>query len=134
LFGDVPPLPPNVGTLFALIAWITTCGSYFIFVHRRDARWRLAAIAGSVGTAALALVTLMSSERARGSDRSLVTESLAVHELPALSSSTVAQAVLGEQVRIVAHEGGWDRVSFRDGRDGWVEGRLLQSLEVPAAR
>ncbi len=133
-FGDVPPLPPNVGAGLALFTWLVACGSYLLYVRQRDVRWQQSASGAFATSVVLGLATLISAERARGQDRSLVKEALVVYELPALSASTTAQAVVGEQVRVIAHEGGWDRVSFSDGREGWVEGSLLQSLEVPAAR
>jgi hypothetical protein len=32
-----------------------------------------------------------------------------------------------------ATQGAWSRVAFADDREGWIDARRLESLEVPAA-
>jgi SH3-like domain-containing protein len=42
--------------------------------------------------------------------------------------------VAGETAQLVATQGVWQRIRFSDGREGWMERRRLESLELPAVR
>jgi uncharacterized protein YgiM (DUF1202 family) len=36
----------------------------------------------------------------------------------------------GETARQLSREGGWTRIRFDDGRDGWIESRYVASLSI----
>jgi SH3-like domain-containing protein len=53
---------------------------------------------------------------------------------PAVGAETGVGFVAGETAQLVATRGIWERIRFNDNRDGWVERRVLESLDLPPAR
>jgi hypothetical protein len=61
-----------------------------------------------------------------------VVESGALRTEPALNADVGAAVLAGELADIVARRGAWARVSFDDGRAGWIEAARVHPLDADA--
>jgi hypothetical protein len=78
--------------------------------------------------------TLWLAERLRGERQVVVVAPERLRDAPAVSARPGANVMAAETGTLLASQGVWSRVRFSDQREGWIDGRRLQSLEVPPAR
>jgi hypothetical protein len=132
LLGDVPAVPLGTLSALGLLLWIVG----WTLLGLADRRPGLARLAPRLltGAAVTGLVALVAYERIAGRDQVVVVESDRLRDAPAVGAEPDAIVMTGETARVRASQGVWQRVRFSDGREGWIEGRALQSLEIPAAR
>jgi hypothetical protein len=132
LLGDIPPVPMGALSAIGLLLWIVGWTALAL-------EPRLPGLARSaprlLGVAAVTgLIILWANERIVGKGQVVVVESDRLREAPAVSAEGGAIVMTGETALVRASQGVWRRVRFSDAREGWIEGRALESLEIPAAR
>jgi hypothetical protein len=93
----------------------------------------------AVSMAALVVVglgltaTVTAARRARADALFVVARGDRLRVLPALGADPVAGVTAGEVVVSTDRRGAWRRVRLDDGRDGWLESRILLGLAQPRA-
>lgn len=129
LEGDIPPIPVNGAAALGALLWIAGWG---LAVRRVPARgWSLARTC-VVASVLVGLGTVWLSERLRGERQVVVVSPDALRDAPAMAARRGASLTVGETGRVRATQGAWSRVEFADAREGWIDARRLESLEVPA--
>lgn len=132
LVGDVPPVPVNAAASLGLLLW---CAGWALAAWpaalARRSRLAVTCLAGAVVTAT---GTLWLAERLRGERQVVVVAPERLRDAPAVSARPGANVMAAETGTLLASQGVWSRVRFSDQREGWIDGRRLQSLEVPPAR
>ena len=132
LLGDIPPVPLGVLATLGALLWIVGWARLWLDMRRRaGSRWAPRLLGTAVTVALLALVV---SERLSGRRQLAVLGTDRLRDAPAVGAETGAGVVAGETAQLVATQGVWQRIRFSDGREGWMERRRLESLELPAVR
>jgi hypothetical protein len=123
LLGDVPPLPVDAVALVAVALWMV-------------AWWRRGRPNGMwmVGAITLGGLAVVAAERQAGRRQVVLGAAEVLRDLPAVSGGAGAQVSAGETARLLATQGNWARVRLPDDREGWIDGGLIVSVEVPRAR
>ncbi|MGQ0765868.1 MAG: hypothetical protein ACT4OZ_09395 [Gemmatimonadota bacterium] len=132
--GEIPPISAGIVAGTGLLIWLTGFGLVAWSIRgraRSPTRVSLAAVAGG---GAIVLAALSLQQRIDGNDRVVVVDGDRLRESPAFASSGPvvhgAGIVSGESAVARSREGGWTRIRFDDGRQGWVESRKVRSLSV----
>ncbi|MBC7894183.1 MAG: hypothetical protein H7066_02160, partial [Cytophagaceae bacterium] len=129
LEGDIPPIPVNGAAALGALLWIAG----WVLAMRRGAGggWSLARTC-VVAAMLVGLGSVWLADRLRGDRQVVVVAPDALRDAPAMSARRGAALVVGETGRVRATQGAWSRVQFADAREGWIDARRLESLEVPA--
>ena len=130
LDGDVPPVPLNGAAALGALLWLAG----WAVAARRHATRGTVALPWLVGACLTGVAALWLSERLRGPREVVATSADVLRDAPAVSARPGAALAAGETGRVIATQGTWNRLHLADGREGWLEARGLESLEVPAAR
>lgn len=132
LLGDIPPVPLGALSISGLLLWVV--GWTLIALERRRPGSSRVGSKLLGAAAVVALLVLVGAERLSGRRQVVVLGTDRLRDAPAVGAETGAAVVAGETAQLVATQGVWQRVRFGDGRVGWMERRVLESLELPAAR
>ncbi|MBV6521405.1 MAG: hypothetical protein MNPFHGCM_01541 [Gemmatimonadaceae bacterium] len=128
VFGDVPAIPlsflAGIGALLWFGAWGTLATAPSRPV-RRQAAAGLAACALVVGMAGLHLNDVFSGRHA-----AIVLHGDRLRSAPTLAAESGAEVIPGELAHAVGTQTAWTRVRLRGDRNGWIESRKLESLEL----
>lgn len=131
--GYVPPLPPDLLALAALLLWLAAW--LLLALPPAGAAAVVRPVAGgAVVLAVLGLLgTLELHERLLGRNLGVLRHGLLLVESPLPGARTVASGGAGEVVRFGAREGSWMRVVLDGARAGWVPVSSVLPLERAAA-
>lgn len=132
LLGDIPPVPPGALVALGALLWVTGWGWLAAGTWKRSSVRIVPRVLGA--SVVVALLALVVSERLSGRRQFAVLATDRLRNAPAVIAETGAGVVAGETAQLVATQGVWHKVRFFDGREGWMERRALESLEIPAAR
>jgi len=127
--GNVLPIPPEYPAVAAIFLWVVGWIALALRSRRRDS---------SIGPALTALgVAVLLGGATVVLDRLLDPSNLAVVRadsplriIPALAAERTGLGRTAEVARVVERAGLWQRVSFGDDRDGWVESSALLPLDT----
>jgi len=128
IVGDVPPIPVSMVAVLGTLLWL--CG-WTMIAWARVRRVRqgtgaalvMLAIAAAVGGRVL-------RDKVDGRHTFVITASDRLRTTPALAADAVADVATGEVGVSTGGQGAWTRLRLSDGRSGWIESRLLESLEL----
>lgn len=133
LWHGVPPISMTWLGGAGGALWIS--GFLVLAVARRRRHPMLSKVGMALATGAL--VVLMAGFRQDevldGRDAAVVMSATQLRAMPVLSSEASIEALPGEVVKVLGHQGAWTRVELTDRRRGWMEAQRLQQLAVDVA-
>lgn len=132
MLGDIPAIPVNLLSLVAGLLWIV--GWLVLARERRPAGPASPGLRTLLAAGLAGLIALAAAERLSGRRQVVLLATERLRTAPAVGAETGVGFVAGETAQLVATRGIWERIRFNDNRDGWVERRVLESLDLPPAR
>ncbi|HET9010284.1 MAG TPA: SH3 domain-containing protein, partial [Gemmatimonadaceae bacterium] len=128
--GYVPPLPADALAVVALALWMAAWLGLAVQAVRRTPHLR--PVAG--GALAVALVALAAAlelqDRAGVRGLGVLRGTRALLESPTPGAPSAATATAGEVAAVGVREGAWVRVSFGEGRAGWLPAAAVVTLDA----
>ena len=123
----VPPVPVQLGTLVALLVWVT---GWAVLARRA---WHGRPIAARAAWLALACAVLMLAaawldDIDRGERFAVVTRPEPLRALPVLGADRGVAPLTGEVARILRRQGAWAQVRLEGKREGWIATEFLLPL------
>lgn len=125
---SVWPIPRRMPAWMALALWLAAWIALWRGEHRRIA---LAAVVVAIALAGTALVQQTRLTDARVA---VVAQPAPLRLLPALGAEAGATPLTGELVRVLQRDGLWVRVAASGGREGWIDGGRLLTLDARPLR
>jgi hypothetical protein len=128
ILGDVPPIPVAALAVLGAALWLTGWGliARARALHvRRDAGTALVLLAVGVALGGRVL-----QDRVDGHRTFVLTAADHLRTTPALAGDAVADVATGEVGVSTGAQGAWTRLRLSDGRKGWIQSHLLESLEL----
>jgi hypothetical protein len=122
------PIPRRSLAWLALVVWFVA----WIAVWRR--RHTRVALAAAAVAAILAAASRAQHARLTDSHVAVVALPAPLRNLPALGAEAGPTPLTGELVRVMDRSGVWARVAASGGREGWIDGGRLLTLDAKPLR
>lgn len=128
IFGDVPPIPASFLAVLGTLLWLAGWG---VIARARARRVRQRAGTALVVLAVgIALGGRVLQDRVDGRHTVVITAADRLRTTPALAADAVADVATGEVGISTGGQGAWTRLRLSDGRKGWMQSHVLESLEL----